>query len=136
MVHQDLPVILKDYSKEVIRRNPDNMVKFSREYFEQLLKEQGYFDDNLDKLKVTGKSMLFRKGENVLDNYTIGEMYSQSYYRKARVGIHKKTGIERAIIAKSKSEYPNRDAFIQKMEKFQTFDHPNIVRYLEIYEDE
>jgi hypothetical protein len=42
--------------------------------------------------------MLFRKGENILNNYTIGDMYTDSQYRKARVGIHKKTGLERAII--------------------------------------
>lgn len=42
--------------------------------------------------------MLFRKGEKVTDNYEIGEMYSDSYFRKARVGVNKKTGIERAIL--------------------------------------
>lgn len=33
-VPQDLPAILKDFSKEVIRSNPKDLVKFSREYFE------------------------------------------------------------------------------------------------------
>ena len=80
--------------------------------------------------------MLFRYNERILDNYAIGDMYTESYFRKARVGIHKKTGIERAIIQKSKIEYQDREAFIQKMEKFATYDHPSIVRYLEIYEDE
>lgn len=63
-------------------------------------------------------------------------MYSDSYFRKARIGIHKKTGIERAILQKPKSDYPSTEAFIKKMEYFGTFDHPNIVRYLEVYEDE
>jgi hypothetical protein len=40
-------MILKDFSKEIIRSNPENLVKFSREYFENKLKEQGYrFDDH------------------------------------------------------------------------------------------
>ena len=57
--------------------------------------------------------MLFRHGEKILDNYTIGEMYSDmSYFKKARIGIHKKTGLERAIIQKDKKEFPNREAFI------------------------
>ena len=34
-VPQDLPTILKDYSKEVIRANPKDLIKFSREYFER-----------------------------------------------------------------------------------------------------
>ena len=32
-VPEDLPQILKDYSKEVIRNNPSNIVQFSKEYF-------------------------------------------------------------------------------------------------------
>ena len=34
-VPQDLPSILKDFSKEVIRTNPEDLVSFSREYFEK-----------------------------------------------------------------------------------------------------
>jgi hypothetical protein len=37
-VHRDLPKILKDWSKEVIRKEPENVAKFSREYFEEILK--------------------------------------------------------------------------------------------------
>ena len=33
-VPPELPEILKDFSKEVIRSNPADLVKFSREYFE------------------------------------------------------------------------------------------------------
>ena len=35
-----LPEILKDFSKEVIRNNPPDLVKFSRDYFEQKSAEQ------------------------------------------------------------------------------------------------
>ena len=35
VVPQDLPTILKDFSKEVIRSNPEDLVQFSREYFEK-----------------------------------------------------------------------------------------------------
>ena len=43
-VQQDVPAVLKNYSKEVIRQNPQDIIKFSRMYFEQLLREEGYFD--------------------------------------------------------------------------------------------
>ena len=33
-VPQTLPEILKNFSKEVIRNNPEDLVKFSRDYFE------------------------------------------------------------------------------------------------------
>ena len=39
VVPTDLPTILKDYSKEVIRSNPKDLVKFSREYFERMATE-------------------------------------------------------------------------------------------------
>ncbi|KAJ8609760.1 hypothetical protein CTAYLR_009255 [Chrysophaeum taylorii] len=32
-VHPELPVILKDYSKAIIRANPKNVIAFSAEYF-------------------------------------------------------------------------------------------------------
>jgi hypothetical protein len=40
VVPDDLPGILKNYSKEVIRSNPEDIIKFSREYFEGLLKNR------------------------------------------------------------------------------------------------
>lgn len=39
-VPQDLPAILKDFSKEVIRSNPKDLVRFSREYFENKCNER------------------------------------------------------------------------------------------------
>ena len=35
VVHPDLPIILKDYSKALIRANPKNIDAFSAEYFRQ-----------------------------------------------------------------------------------------------------
>jgi len=39
-VPTELPDILKNYSKSVIRANPDDIVDFSRKYFEGLLEER------------------------------------------------------------------------------------------------
>lgn len=39
-VPQELPAILKEFSKEVIRNNPKDLVKFSRQYFENKLNER------------------------------------------------------------------------------------------------
>ena len=38
---QDLPTILKEFSKAVITANPDDLVAFCREYFEDKLREMG-----------------------------------------------------------------------------------------------
>jgi len=39
VVPEDLPTILKDFSKEVIRTNPKDLISFSREYFEKKVEE-------------------------------------------------------------------------------------------------
>ena len=40
LVPEELPQILKEFSKEVIRQNPEDLIKFSREYFEMKLNQQ------------------------------------------------------------------------------------------------
>jgi hypothetical protein len=39
-VPKTLPEILKNYSKAVIRENPENIISFSRKYFENLKAER------------------------------------------------------------------------------------------------
>lgn len=39
-VPEELPQILKEFSKEVIRENPADIVQFSKEYFEAKCAEQ------------------------------------------------------------------------------------------------
>ena len=39
-VPESLPEILKNYSKAVIRNNPENIISFSRKYFEDLKEEK------------------------------------------------------------------------------------------------
>lgn len=38
-VPEELPLILKNYSKEVIRNNPSDIIAFSAKYFEHLREE-------------------------------------------------------------------------------------------------
>ena len=40
VVPDELPEILKDFSKEVIRNNPPDIIKFSREYFTRKAAEE------------------------------------------------------------------------------------------------
>ena len=58
-VPQDLPTILKEFSKAVITANPENLVAFCREYFENKLRERGpvegapggfVFDEDIEAL--------------------------------------------------------------------------------------
>jgi len=45
VVPDDFPAILKNFTKEVIRKNPDNLVGFSKQYFQAMLEDRGYFQD-------------------------------------------------------------------------------------------
>ena len=39
VVPPTLPLVLKNYAKEVIMANPQNIIEFSRQYFEDQLKK-------------------------------------------------------------------------------------------------
>jgi hypothetical protein len=101
-VHRDLPKILKDYTKEVIRNGPENIMQFSRAYFEEILKKQGYFEGGDKKPKqqpveASEKQFVWREsGVKVTDHYKIMDNISET--KKLRVKVHKKTGVERAIL--------------------------------------
>jgi len=55
-VPTELPDILKNYSKSVIRANPEDIIDFSRKYFEDLLEERKKgLPDSEQKLDTTAK---------------------------------------------------------------------------------
>ena len=61
VVPEQLPEILKDFSKEVIRSNPPDIVKFSREYFTRKAAEN----------KVKPKAAMWLKYSEHWRSYTI-----------------------------------------------------------------
>lgn len=48
-VPEELPGILKNYSKEVIRSNPEDIVAFSAKYFERLQEDQKRKADSITR---------------------------------------------------------------------------------------
>ena len=103
-VHRDFPKILKDYSKEVIRNAPENVVKFSREYFEAILKEQGYSFDGAkprqEVITASEKTFVWHaRSARIFEHYSILDEYSEAgVKRNARIATHLKTGVERVVI--------------------------------------
>jgi serine/threonine protein kinase len=147
-VHRDLPSILKNYSKEVIRSSPDNIVTFSKEYFQQILRDQGYFEQ--EQMKSTQKDFMnasekafvwHDRSVKINDHYKLMDSFTEganSSLKKARVAIHKKTGLERAVIQKSFKQGSNERAELKRrmLDLVAKFDHPSILRFLEVFEDE
>lgn len=67
-------MILKNYSKEVIRNSPDNIVSFSRDYFEKILKQQGFFEEQkkVVPLEASETRFIWREfGAKITDYYKL-----------------------------------------------------------------
>ena len=71
------------------------------EYFEALLRERAEGGGRYGNLNASTKSLakmiINKHGENVLDHYYITGIIGNPYDSKARLAVHKVTGIERAI---------------------------------------
>ena len=97
-VHSDLPAILKAYSKEVIRNSPQNIITFSRQYFEDQMKKHGFNIANIDDYVPPQD---FNHGEEI----KIENVYKMIHdddsewglLRKTTKALHKKSGHERNI---------------------------------------
>eukprot|EP00347_Sterkiella_histriomuscorum_P012801 403367176 len=137
IVQDEFPKILKDFTKEIIRKNPEDIIKFGKEYFELILKDRGYFDDHLQKLEHnSAEEFMLRQDEKVHDNYIISGIIGDPYDSKARLGVHKHSNIERAIKQVDKANIEDMKDYNEKIELIKHLDHPNIAKYIEYYEDE
>jgi calcium-dependent protein kinase len=142
-VQDEFPKILKDYTKEVVRKGIQgqaDIVKFSMDYFEALLRERveggGRYGGLNASTKSLAKMIINKHGENVLDHYYITGIIGNPYDSKARLAVHKVTGIERAIKEVPKASITDLHEYIKKLSLIGGLDHPNICRYLELFEDE
>ena len=145
LVPDNFPKILKDYTKEVVRKGiqgEQDIIKYSMVYFEQLLRERvenGGNTASYGSLKGVHKPtqmIVHKHGESVLDHYYITGIIGNPYDSKARLGLHKVTGLERAIKEVSKAGIADLGDFLKKVKIVASLDHPNICKYLELFEDE
>lgn len=102
-VHPDLPGILKAYSKEIIRQGPEDVVLFSRVYFENFLKVQGYDFTKAKTAHVPDQQVpppVVHQESTKIENVfkMTDKMVNWNLVRKQALGIHKKSGSERIII--------------------------------------
>jgi len=78
-VPENLPLIIKNYSKAVIKANPSEMVEFSAKYFENLLRQRekepdktGYSD-----IKKPDSNQISQKKSEKLDNANMRQFFDQ-----------------------------------------------------------
>ena len=127
VVHSDLPSILKDYSKEVIRTaGNQSLVKFSKEYFEGILKAQGY-DFEKKRGQPAAPSIVRSSLDKIEDHYELKDrIVEDNLFRKSTVASHKKSGAER-VVYQRKVPKEDLDSFRNRIEVAGSFCHKNIL---------
>ena len=139
-VPDDFPGILKNFIKEVVRRQPaeEEFVSFSRQYFEELLRERGYFNAPVrEKVGFTTKQFYLSHQHQFKDQYRMGETIGYGGLSTTRKCYHRMTGEVRAVKVTKKEdlEFGERKKLLQEIEILKELDHPSICRIIDIFED-
>lgn len=132
------PGILKNFIKEVVRSQPEEMVTFSRQYFENLLKSRAdYAPDQNNRIELNPKEFYLSHNDNIKDHYDLHEIIGEGALSRVRRGVHKISGITRAIkvVRKEDLEFGERRKLLEEIELLKQLDHPNIGQVIEMYED-
>ena len=132
------PGILKNFIKEVVREQPEQLVTFSRQYFENLLKARGdYSPDQSNRIELNPKEFYLNHKDNVKDHFDLHEQIGEGALSRVRRGVHKISGITRAvkIVRKEDLEFGERRKLLEEIELLKQLDHPNIGQVIEMYED-
>jgi len=137
-VPDEFPGILKSFVKEVVRNHPENIVEFSREYFENLLKERGMYEaPDRQRVEVNAKDFYLTHQDNIKDHYDLHEVIGEGALSRVRRGTHKLSKVARAVkvVRKEDLEFGERRKLLDEIELLKELDHPNIGRVIEMYED-
>ena len=68
-------------------------------------------------------------------HYKFGTVIGDVTVSKARIAVNKQTGKEKAVKIYDKSLIPNLAAYMETVNLLGTLDHPNVLKYDEVYED-
>ena len=132
------PGILKNFIKEVVRQQPEELVQFSRQYFETLMKNRNdYNPDQSHRIELNPKEFYLTHRDNIKDHFDLHEIIGEGALSRVRRGVHKLSGITRAIkvVRKEDLEFGERRKLLEEIELLKQLDHPNIGQVVEMYED-
>ena len=137
-VPDQFPGILKNFVKEVVRAQPEEIVSFSRQYFEDLLKMRGTFEaPERERVDVNPKEFYLKHQDNIKDHYDIHEVVGEGALSRVKRGVHKLSQVTRAIkvVRKEDLEWGDRGKLLDEIELLKELDHPNIGQVIEMFED-
>ena len=139
-VPDDYPGILKNFIKEVVRNQPkdEDFYSFSRQYFENKLKERGFFKAPVrEKIEHTTKEFYLSHQLKFKDQYKMGDVIGYGGLSTTRKCYHKMTYEVRAVKVTKKEdlEFGDRKKLMEEIEVLKELDHPSICRVIDIFED-
>ena len=137
-VPDEFPGILKNFVKEVVRNQPQNVVEFSRAYFENLLKTRGAFEaPERKRVEVAQKDFYLNHTDNIKDHYDLHETIGEGELSRVRRATHKLSKVQRAVkvVRKEDLEFGERRKLLEEIELLKELDHPNIGKVIEMFED-
>lgn len=132
------PGILKNFVKEVVRSKPENMIEFSRQYFETLHKQKNVMGaQDRQRIDFNPKEFYLSHKDNIKDHYQLHETIGEGALSRVRRGVHIHSGITRAIkvVKKEDLEFGDRRKLLEEIELLKQLDHANIGQVYEMYED-
>ena len=140
-VPDDFPGILKNFIKEVVRKQPsqEEFYTMSRQYFENKLNERGFFNaPDRQKVEYTTKEFYLSHQLKFKEQYKMGEAIGYGGLSTTRKCYHKMTNETRAVKVTKKEdlEYGERERLYKEIEILKELDHPSICRVIDIFEDQ
>lgn len=92
----------------------------------------------VDHVKVSGQMFVQRTQGTLRDIYKIGHVLGEGAFGEVRLCTHRETKEKRAVKVLKKDDMKKEDqqALLNEINTLRSFDHPNIVKIFEYFEDE
>ena len=111
--------------------NIQQQIKTTKENY----KPQSYINYNRSELKINKKAAIGNFNENIQDSYNFKNKLGEGGFGTVFLIEHKTTGEVFACKRLAKKKIKNRETIFSEINLMKSLDHPNIVKLLEVYED-
>ena len=102
-----------------MRAGPENIVQFSRQYFEELIKQKSKFEaPTRDKIELNPKEFYLKHTDNIKDHYELYETIGEGPLSRVRRGVHKLSKVNRAVkvVRKEDLEFGERKKILEEID--------------------
>ena len=96
-----------------------------------------YTPDQANPIELNPKEFYLSHKDNIKDHFELHETIGEGALSRVRRGVHKISGITRAVkvVRKEDLEFGERRKLLEEIELLKQLDHPNIGQVIEMYED-